>query len=352
MLTKIELKINAADSDFKDLDICINEQQVEYSVYNNSVLISCNLDMGIHQLSVQLINGTRINIDDVRINSASLRHTIYLSYIQTASGDKLNPSTVLWDNSQKWILPFGNPVSYWISLTTSKIQPGDWGKNLYEIYNIIYPSKIKIRSEFPQVVKDFFEHNFDFYCKSAGSVNFLPQCKSNLDISGYDIQALSDEIESNYQWFVENQRKVAQKYYNDREWPDNYANWLSVTIYKDGKFVNDKLPLLQSFVKNLPINNIQTVFVGILEPGAAVAPHCDKSPNHVPGKEGCNRLYIPLKWSPKNYLKFASGGLIDSAVPYIINNTDHVHALINASDQNRIILSIILDPEQNLHLLA
>ena len=150
MLTKIELKINADDSDFKDLDIRVNEQQVEYNVSSNSVLICCDLDMGIHQLSLQLVNGTRINIDDVQINSVGLRHTIYLGYVQTLSGDKLNPTTVLWDTSQKWILPFGNPVSYWISLTESKIQAGDWGKNLYEIYNIIYPRKIKIRSEFPQ----------------------------------------------------------------------------------------------------------------------------------------------------------------------------------------------------------
>lgn len=354
MATQIELILDAGESDYNQLCICVNAQQVSYDVHGNTITVCCDLDRGIHQLSLQLIDGARISINDVRIDSASLRQTIYMSYVKTHTDEIDQPATVLWDKGQTWILPFGNPASYWISLVLSKIQSGDFGKNLYEIYNITYPSKIKLRTNFPTVIKDFFEHNFDFFCSPKANVNLLPQRKSNIDISQFHIQPVLEELEKNRQWIVDHQKSYDQQKYNDREWAADYPRWITLLMYKNNECVlpQGKLPLLQALVNALPINGILSAYIGILEPGGVIAPHVDRKPNHMPGMFGCNVLYIPLTWPAGNYFKFASGGMLDSDTPYFINITDHVHALVNDSSSLRVILSITVDPTKNLHLLS
>ena len=66
-------------------------------------------------------------------------------------------------------------------------------------------------------------------------------------------------------------------------------------------------------------------------------------------------MYIPLSWPSGNYFKFATGGLIDSDSPWMINTGDHTHALINQSDQNRLVLTLMpfIEKDQDFfHLLA
>ena len=353
-MTSIKLQINPHASDFNSLHITVNNQPVEYLLIGNTVQLICAIDMGIHQLSIRLNDGNRICIDDVIINSAGLRQTLYLSYIKTDTGEIQQPATVLWEKTQTWILPFGNPVSYWISLVNTKLPASALGQDLSKKYNILYPCKIKLQKDCLPVVKDFFEHNFDFFCKPKEATNFLPQRKTNLDISKYNIQAVLDEIEKNWQLVLAKQSTYAQKLYNDRELPLDSNSWINLLIFINGNFVLEpnELPLLQQLISDLPINNIKKSYIGILPPGAVIAPHMDNVGLAAPGDKGCNMLYMPLRWPPGNYFKFCSGGLIDSADTWLINTSDHVHALINESNQTRIILSVILDLEQNLHLIA
>ena len=351
--TSIELKINAKESIFDEIHISINGQDVAYSLTNDTIQINHPLDMGIHQLHLRIKDGSRIAIDDVFVNSSSLRQVLYMSYITTDAGEMLQPATTLWEKTQTWILPFGNPVSYWISLVSQKVAAQSLGQDLSKKYNIIYPAKIKLQGNCLPLVRDFFEHNFDFFCKPKDETNFLPLRKTNVDISGFDIQSVLDEIDANWQWIQDNQAEYSQKEYTDQTLP-GLPSWTNLRIFIDDEFLfeSDRLPVVQQLVKSLPVNGIKKAYIGILPPGSIIAPHVDNTGLAAPGSRGCNTLYIPLRWPPGNYFKFSSGGLIDSATPWLINISDHVHALINQSDQYRVILSVTLDPKQNLHLLA
>jgi hypothetical protein len=358
MTVHIEIKLNLNESDFKKLRVCVNRRDVDYSVDNDTVSIFCNIDMGIHQLTLQLADGAKVSINDVLIDTASVRHTLYMSYIKTSTGKINQPATVVHDQLQTWVLPFGYPVSRWLELTSSKIQPFDFGKKLYEIYDIIYPDSIELTTLQPKVIQDFFKHNFDFYCRPKTDINFLPQRKCNIDISTYNVQEVLDEIADNILWIQEHQRPNSENHYNERGWhgwDNGNSPWIIFKIYDGCKCVlpTERLPKLQSLIKKLPVNGvILSAGLGILAPGTAIHPHTDKKSNHVPGMHGCNVLYIPLLWPLGNYFKIASAGSIDSDSPWFINVTDYVHAAVNDSNQTRIILNITLDPAQNYHLLA
>lgn len=355
MTTLIEIKLNPDESNFKKLRICVDCQDVDYSVDNNdTILVSCDIDMGIHQLAIQLVDGTTISIIDVLINTASVSHTLYMSYIKTASGNINQPATTLWNQSLTWILPFGNPISYWLGLTLSKIQPFEFGKNLYETYDIMYPDTIQIKTKQPRVIQDFFKHNFDFYCRPKTDVNFLPQRKCNIDMSTYNTQEVLDEITENRAWVQEHQKPYSQRYYDVCKLPENPALWTVLQVYSKGKCIlpTERLVKLQSLIKQIPVNRISEIYLRIIDPGGAISPHTDKKTNHVPGMYGCNVLCIPLAWPSDTYFKFASGGGINSNSTWFINTTDHEHAAVNDSNQTRVILTIKLDPTQNYHLLA
>ena len=358
-MTPIILKINPAESDFNSLYISINNQPVEYLLTNHTIEIAIDLDMGIHQLSVRLHDGSRLTIDDVIINHSGVRQTLYLSYIKTSTGQFLQPATVLWDKTQEWILPFGNPVSFWLTLVNSKVPAGELGSDLFEKYNIQYPCKIKLQIPCLPLVKDFFEHNFDFFFKPKEDLHLLSQRKINLDMSLYDVQSVVNEIEKNWQYISTNQRIPAQEQYNSKELPTGSARWMHIQLIQDGNWTTHihTLPLLQDLIQKLPVSNIKKSFLNILPPGAIIAPHIDNVMSNANqlGQFGCNTLYIPLSWPSGNYFKFATGGLIDSDSPWMINTGDHTHALINQSDQNRLVLTLMpfIEKDQDFfHLLA
>lgn len=355
MTILIEIKLNLDESDFKKLRICVDRHDVDYSVDNDTISILQNIDMGIHQLTIQLVDGAKISINNVLINASSVRHALYMSYIKTSTGIINQPATVVYDRLQTWVLPFGYPVSHWLELTFSKIQSLDFGKNLYEIYDIIYPDSIELTTSQSRVIQDFFKHNFDFYCRPKKDINFLPHRRCNIDISTYNVQEVLDEIADNSAWIQEHRRHNSANHYNESGWDNDESPWIIFKIYDGCKCVlpTERLPKLQSLIKKLPVNGvISSAGLGILAPGTAIHLHIDKQSNHVPGMYGCNVLYIPLLWPSGNYFKIASAGSIDSGSPWFVNVTDYVHAAVNDSNQTRIILNITLDPAQNYHLLA
>jgi hypothetical protein len=349
----IKILFDATDSHFQQLQIKINDQLVNYAVSGHEINIDCYLNMGIHQLSVQLIEGSKFSVRDVLINTVSIRQTIYLSYI-THGNKILQPATTIWDKDQTWHLPFANPVSFWISLVTSKLPSNILGQDLYKKYNIIYPSKIYLKNPCTQLIKDFFEHNFDFFCEPKSKIELLPVRPTKLKISDYDTESVINEIFENFNFIKNNQIDYSQKKYNLQEGTQTQESWISFQFTSNGQILVDpeKFPCVLKLINSLPVNHIKRVKLGILPPGASISPHTDRVDSELPGCGDYN-LYFPLNWTDGNYFKFQNGGLITSGeFAWLVNNSDHVHALVNHSNEYRHVLSIIIDPKMNDHLIA
>ncbi len=353
-MTKIEIFYK--ESIFDELLIHVNYSIAEYTVFPDRVVVECKLDFGIHQLTVQLAQGQRLNISDVRVNGASLRMMIYLSYIETSVGNKLQPATTLWENDQIWKLPFGNPVSFWQCLVYNKLSPGDFGTDLQERYHIYYPDSVDVDDKFPLIIQTFFKHNFDFACvKRNTPISQLPYYPIEIEMNHRLLNDAIAEIQLKHNWIVQNKHFVAQTVYNSAEFNQSpELDWIRLDLVLREKlvFARAEFPRLHDLIDSLGINDIKNIFMGILPAGGCIAPHKDRT-EKVPMYDNDKHfhVYVPLLWSPGNLFKINGATILSDGKPYIINHMDYIHSLVNDSKQDRIILAIRAGVDANQHLI-
>lgn len=352
-MTAIEIFFK--ESEFSDLLICVDNIPMEYVVKDNTIRIDTDISFGVHQLSVTMVQGQRLNITDVRADGASLRMMLYLSYIE-AQDKKLQPATVLWESNQVWRLPFGYPVSFWQCLVYDKLSDGEFGKNLYEQYHIYYPESIDVGPGFPEVIQTFFKNDFDFVCIDRNTARSqLPYCALELDLDTNKLSNTVNEIQQKMSWIKSKQDIVSQSIYNSTEF-DSTPAWMRLPLIREERTVHgpDDFPHLYNLVDSLRLADIKSMFIGILPPGGCIAPHKDRigpvNSARYNNDKHCY-LYIPLSWSLGNYFKINGAGLLSDGKPYMINHMDYVHGLVNTSNQDRYILGVYASVESNQHLI-
>lgn len=351
------IEIFHTESNFESLTIKIDNIEIDdYTVSPDKITINCNLAFGVHLIKLKLDQGQLINITDVKVDGASVRMMLYMSYIETGTGNKLQPATTLWENTQTWVLPFGNPISFWQSLVYNKLSNGDFGKNLEEKYYIYYPESIDIGNKFPMVVQSFFKHDFDFVCIPRSTpISQLPYYPVNLTVDSTLLESAVNEINLKRSWIVQHKHFVPQSIYSYTESPTQTTelDWIRLYLIKEKNPEVDPadFPQLFKFINSLNLTDIKSMFIGILPVGGSIAPHKDRT-----GPLPCDYndhyyVYIPLVWANGNYFKINGAGVLRSNQPCMINHMDYVHSLINDSNEERIVVGIRVGAKNNSNLI-
>lgn len=318
---------------------------------------------GIRMLSLQLIDAGRAEIVDVRINGASVRHLLYLSW--TASNNKkMQPCTAVWESDQTWYLPFGNPVSWWLDITLSKIPQHYFGKDLGATWDIWYPDRIELPDQFPTVVRDFFSTDFAFTVRPRDIDHRLGLPMQELTVDPAEIQPIANRAHELWQRGLLDsvvKQEFAQDQYNSQEdtnWqPGQWQIYKLMTwdpdLHAAKATVPESLfPEFFSWIKQF--SHVHHAQINFLKPGSYIAPHRDfgeRDQGADAPPAGCNQCYIPLQWEPGSYLKLAGAGILDTSRAWIINNAEFTHSVVNNSQSARSVLIVRADMQYNKHLL-
>lgn len=344
-MDSIRIFFNPNNSNFTTINCLINNQQIDYTIHDNVISIECEIPFGIHSLQIKLTDDNQqLAIQDVSINHASIRMMLYLSYIIDSAGKIQQPMTSLWEKNQTWVLPFGNPVSFWISLVYQKINNGMLGTNLYEKFLIYYPTSLKLPDNYPTVVRTFFEHDFDFVVLPKDTpIKKLPLVPAELDIDLSLIESAAKEAEENRYWLGALAADIRQSAYDENDNWDQSKKWTRVHLYGPNKDILDQLPNIKKLIENLDFN-IYSVNLGILPPGGSIAPHSDfttySDSNY--DHEIDLYLYVPLNWPVGSFMKMNGAGIISDNTPHFVNVVDYTHSLVNNSQEYRTILGVMI----------
>lgn len=339
-----------------DFEIKINESQVDYTILNNKIVVNVDLNFGFYLLSVKCLQQAKVKFSNIFVNQTNIRQFLYLSWTEE-NNSKIQPCTELWSTEQIWYAPISLPLSLLISSADEKFDAADLGTNLYEKYKIFYPESIDVHDSYPQLVKDFFKHNFDFhvYRKQLEQDLFANEQVPYFHFNYfYDEKKLYNELVSNQEYLFSKEKIPAQHKYNQADYSkyNQEVIWRTVFTYpyKDGapqtieEFALDKnlLPELYRFYSQLPIKNVYLSFLGFLPAGGYISPHKDFTDAGVP--KGCSQLYFALNAKPGNFLKINNVGLVPfQDQPTILNNQSFTHALINQSNEPRWVISVLGD---------
>jgi hypothetical protein len=334
-----------------DLAISVDNCSVDFEIVENVINITTPVDFGLHQLKIINCSDKRVTINQVSIDDSSLRKLLYLSWSTTAAGQRVQPCTELWERNQCWILPFGNPLSHWISVTETKIPNDYYGKDLNESFCIWYPDRLEIPNHYPRVIRDFFNHNFDFTVVSRSKIDRrrVPYIKFQGQLDADLLAAATTEIIDNTDIVLTQGTGYGQHADNQTEF--NLADdkiWKRVWLKRreQPRSQQEQFAATWRLIDSLNLE-FWSVFVGVLPPGGFIYPHTDNTTDKDLDNSpyvGCTQLYIPIQWPKNNYIKFSNAGILDmTSGPMIVNTDRFTHSVINDSDQYRYVLAIALN---------
>ena len=98
-------------------------------------------------------------------------------------------------------------------------------------------------------------------------------------------------------------------------------------------------------------------FIGAVDPGSYVAPHCDdfyKNVDSYKNTAGVAQFFIPIGWQSGNVFKFANvGNIPTNNGAFLVNNSDYMHGSINQSDSTRYTIGVYCEfTKENLRDLT
>jgi hypothetical protein len=253
------------------------------------------------------------------------------------------------DYHQNWNLPFGNPISWWLSECATKIPNNMYGQNLADTLEVHYPESIKVNDTYPALIQDFFNYNFGFYLYSKDLKNNplnnikIPYVKIKLD---YNEQELFQEFNKNIDVFNNNEYTPKQNTYNLKE--SNLPMWevYRTTLGPTQNYNPNIFPCYTKLLKFIESQGavIGLSFIALSKPGSFVAPHIDDYYNQVdflPDQIGCCKIWVPIGWEDGNYFKLNKVGLIPhNQGAYLFNANQFVHASVNQSNKHRFTIGV------------
>lgn len=335
-----------------DLTISIDNRPVDFEIYDCIIKIAVPIQFGLHTLKIVNCSDKKVAFDQVSIDGASLRKLLYLSWTITGAGQRIQPCTEVWERDQCWTLPFGNPLSHWIAAVETKIPNDYYGKDLSESFCIWYPDRLELPDRFPQIVKDFFNHNFDFTVvnKSKFDHRRVPYLKFQDQIDIELLEKATTEIINN-KGIILTQGAGYHGQYADNQKEFNLSEeqiWRTVWLKRRGqpRDQQEQFGATWQLIDSLNLD-IWFVFVAVLPPGGFIYPHTDNTTDKDLENSpyvGCVKLYIPIQWPKNNYIKFSNAGILSMEDGPMLVNTDYfTHAIVNDSDQYRYVLAISLN---------
>lgn len=345
------LIIKFESEDLPKFDILINEVAVAHQIIDDQIVITQDVLFGLNLLNIKLLEGTKVVITDLILNDVSARHTLYLAYYENPNTN----STWLTTQHPDLVIPFGNPISWWIGLCGKKIANSYYGKNLYEFYDIYYPKSIAVNDQLPRLMQDFMRYNFEFLVveKDAELLHnkSLPWIKINLD---YDEASLFDEFDRNKDLLVSNYYKPKQNTYNQKEkGKDLWQVAMAIHHKSTAEYSTEDFPEFFKLIDHIRSQGVDIIhaFIGTVDANSYVAPHADDFYKNNPdyeGTVGCSQFFIPIGWKADNYFKFDGVGFIPyEQGAYIVNNSDFMHGSVNQSDSLRYTIGIYCKFTQN-----
>lgn len=325
---------------------------------SNLVTLSADINHGFHILKIISHNNSEIEFVNATLNSATFNQTLYMMYMEVDK--KKQQNTTLSTHARELYLPFMNPLSWWLTSCFSKIPPALYGGGLYEQLEVYYPESLDIGDQYPQVVQDFFKHNWDFYCHPKLTDGYyreeVPYWTDGTKFE-YNELALHAEclynlpyLETNSGDWLRTTPKVPTL--EKVEQGSRLCTVMNVSMSIDEydfeqKFALDKndFPEVYALLKRLDFDAILHSFIGILPPLGHIIPHRDSYVGFESVLKqfgGCSQLYIPINFKPGNYFKFGSVGFVPlDQGPILVNNHNFVHSVINDSDEWRFALAIV-----------
>lgn len=264
-----------------------------------------------------------IDFKDITIDGESIEEQLYTGWATSVNGEiRFIPFLNQPGKYEIWL--HGN-LGYYLASIKSKIKNGYYGKNLFDHYLFTVDYPINFDFDVPVSIKSFFNHGYgpEWWDKDSLS---LPYKIIDFNITNHNellTEGMSVPVENIFN--KSKAKHIGRKYKND-----GYP----LIPVEDIEYKS-----IGKLLKNLGYKKILNFMINTIPGKSTLYMHTDEDYEKKAYSEimvGCSQLYVILEGDlKKNFLKLGRAGIVPFDKPVIINNNQHPHCLVNASDQQR-----------------
>ena len=317
----------------------INEFEV-VDLYGNAITVINTLDTDLVEGWYEMIipyNGKQNEIYGININDTDIEHLMYTGFTENESGERFSPGCAVWEPGA-WKLWFHTNQGFWKHTVFSQIANGDYGLDLFEKYMFTVDKSTEIENDYlySADVVEFFKYPFG------------PRWWDKNDIT-CPYKVLGDPAfnDLNRNTLLQETKDIAEV----RQ--ENAAGWWAWSLKDASDF--PAVPIDEfsgEFRKLLDLIGYKSVIdfsMLTLESQCSIPIHVDDHVNRDawPAIAGCKKFYWTLANKQGNLFKLGEAGIVPTDNPLLINSAMHTHSLINNTDNNRAVLIIYGELDDN-----
>jgi len=317
----------------------INEFEV-VDLYGNAITVINTLDTDLVEGWYEMIipyNGKQNEIYGININDTDIEHLMYTGFTENESGERFSPGCAVWEPGA-WKLWFHTNQGFWKHTVFSQIANGDYGLDLFEKYMFTVDKSTEIENDYlySADVVEFFKYPFG------------PRWWDKNDITcPYKVlgDPAFDDLDQNL--LLQESKDIADVK------QENANGWWAWSLKDASDF--PVVPIDEfsgEFRKLLDLIGYKSVIdfsMLTLESQCSIPIHVDDHVNRDawPAIAGCKKFYWTLENKKGNMFKLGEAGIVPTDKPLLINSAMHTHSLINNTDNNRAVLIIYGELDNN-----
>jgi hypothetical protein len=302
-------------------------------IFNLELDTEQNIPEGWYELTIPFIN-EKIEIQDILINNESIKELMHTGFYTDGNGIVYQPANAVWDKNGKYTIWIHTQLGILWQRLFDQIRGGDFGTNLFEKYMLTVDKNIVIKDHWNNTLKSYYANGYgpNWWLKNDKLTPYQPLKENENDILNTDTNQLLLELEKCLPFRYDQVSGV--KGWNKLGLKEGCADLPFIEIS------NISSLFVQNFIKKIGYKRIIDITIQKLNSNTAVPIHRDDHYRRkgYPYTSGAKKFYWNIT-DPKNiYFKLGFAGLIPLEKPLFINTTEHVHAVVNQSEEERTVI--------------
>ena len=291
-----------------------------------------NIPEGWYELVIPYVD-KKVEISDISINGNSIKELIYTGFYTDGNDTVHQPASAVWDQNGYFSIWIHTQLGMLWQSICDQIRSGDFGTNLFEKYLFTVDKNISIKEDcFDNSLQSYFANGYGprWWLKND---RFTPyKIIDNDNILKTDTSKLLLEL-----------KKCLPYTQKDLSGVKGWHRYGLKNGPADLPFVEiADVPsnFVQEFIRKLGYKRIIDIAIQTLTPNTAVPIHRD---DHYRRKgyqytSGAKKFYWNLGSTKDIYFKLGESGLLPLEKPMFINTVEHVHAVVNQSEEERTVI--------------
>ena len=307
----------------------IKDEKIDFK-FGDELLLST----GWYELNIEY-TGKKTLIDAIILNDENIKHLMYIGWYVDGVGKRHQPGNAVWDHGGCFKIWLHTDVGVFRERIIRSIINGDFGLDMTADYLFTCDKPVSINPSFPKQLQSFFRASDGPNWWHKKSVSLPYWYTPDLDVDKNEI------IKECTSLCVHRKNDL---YASTKDWDVLFSDQKTTFELPFVDIDTQKFPNIKKMMECIGMEKALNIGFYSLNPGGYVDMHIDDKAYKREGYQylkGCKTFYWSLTDPTDVLFKFGRCGILPLDRPLFINPVGHVHSVVNQSQSERLVVSIV-----------